>query len=87
MIELLRAEGLVDVPQLVGVDVEVVVGDDAADELAVEVVVGGVDGADAPVRVRVAVRARTEAAVLKGNRNSYFYSNQSSFKSIKCNRY
>ena len=63
MVELLRAEGLVDVPQLVGVDVEVVVGDDAADELAVEVVVRGVDRADAPVRVGVAVGARAEAAV------------------------
>ena len=61
-VQLLVAQGLVDVPELVGIHVEVVVGDDAGDELAVEEVVGGVDGAEAPVSVGVAVGAGAETA-------------------------
>ena len=54
---------LIDVPELVGVYVEVVVGDDAWDELAVQVVVGGVDGADTRVSVSVGVGAGAERPV------------------------
>ena len=43
---------------------EVRVGDHARDVLTVEVVVGGVDVPHAPVGVVVAVRARTEGAVI-----------------------
>ena len=55
VVELVAAERLVDVAQLVGVYVHVVVGDEAGDELAVEKVVGLVDRAEAGVRVGVAV--------------------------------
>ena len=55
VVELVAAERLVYVAQLVGVDVHVVVGDEAGDELAVEKVVGRVDRAEAGVRVGVAV--------------------------------
>ena len=63
VVELSVGQGLVNVPQLVGIDVEVVVGDDAADKLAVQVVVGNVDGADAPVRVGVGVGARAKGSI------------------------
>ena len=63
VVQLRVGERLVDVSQLVGVDVQVVVGDDSGHELAVEIVVRDVDGADAPVRVRVAVRTRAERPV------------------------
>ena len=43
--------------------VEIRVGDHARDVLAVEVVVGGVDVPDTPVRVVVAVGAGTERAL------------------------
>ena len=45
---------------LMWVNLQVVVGDGAADELAVEVVVGGVDVPHAGVRVGVAVGASAE---------------------------
>jgi hypothetical protein len=61
-VELVLAERLVDVPQLVGVDVHVVVGDEARDKLAVEKVVSGVRRAQAPVGVGVAVGAAAERA-------------------------
>ena len=54
VVELVAAERLVDVAQLVGVDVHVVVGDEAGDELAIEEVVGRVDSAEAGVGVGVA---------------------------------
>ena len=54
VVELVAAERLVDVAQLVGVDVHVVVGDEAGDELAVEEVVSRVDRAQAGVGVGVA---------------------------------
>ena len=54
VVELAPAERLVDVAQLVGVDVHVVVGDEAGDELAVEEVVRRVHRAEAGVRVGVA---------------------------------
>ena len=54
VVELVAAERLVDVAELVGVDVHVVVGDEAGDELAVEEVVRGVHRAQARVRVGVA---------------------------------
>ena len=50
------------------VSVEVGEGDHAGDVLAVEVVVGGVDVARAPVRVVVAVGARAEGPVLPQRR-------------------
>ena len=50
------------------VGVEVGEGDHAGDVLAVEVVVGGVDVARAPVRVVVAVGARAEGTVLPQRR-------------------
>ena len=56
------------VPELVRVGVEVGEGDHAGDVLAVEVVVGGVDVARAPVRVVVAVGARAEGPVLPQRR-------------------
>ena len=62
VVELVAAERLVDVAQLVGVDVHVVVGDEAGDELAVEEVVRGVHRAQARVRVGVAVGAAAEGA-------------------------
>ena len=58
-------ERLVNVTELVRVDVQVVVGDDTGDELAVKIVVRDVDGADTPVRVGVAVCARTKGTVWK----------------------
>ena len=60
MVELVSAEGLVDVAELVGVDVHVVVGDEAGDELAVEEVVRGVHRAQARVRVGVAAGGRMD---------------------------
>ena len=54
VVELVAAERLVDVAQLVGVDVHVVVGDEAGDELAIEEVVGRVDSAETGVGVGVA---------------------------------
>ena len=65
VVELGVGERLVDVAQLVGVDGEVVVGDDAGDELAVEVVVRHVHRANAPVRVGVAVCTRAKLANCK----------------------
>jgi hypothetical protein len=56
-------QGQVDVSQLVRVHIEVVVCDEAADELAVQVVVGGVDVPYARVGVGVAVGAGAEVAV------------------------
>jgi hypothetical protein len=53
----------------VGVYLEIIIGDGSADELAVEVVVGGVDVPDAGVGVGVAVRASAERPVWKKNRN------------------
>ena len=58
VVELVAAERLVDVAQLVGVYVHVVVGDEAGDELAVEEVVRGVHRAQARVRVGVADAGR-----------------------------
>jgi hypothetical protein len=51
----------------VGVYLEIIVGDGSADELAVEVIVGGVDVPDAGVGVGVAVRASAERPVWKKN--------------------
>ena len=48
---------------LVWVHVEVVVGDDARDKLAVEVVVGGVDGPHAGVGVGVGVGASAKRPI------------------------
>jgi len=39
------------ISQLVGIDIEVIVRNETRDELAVEVIVRGVDGTDTPVRV------------------------------------
>lgn len=50
-------------PHLVGVAEQVVEGDETCDELAVEKVVRLVDGAQAPVRVVVRVRAEAERPV------------------------
>lgn len=60
VVEFSVGKGLVDVSQLVWVDVEVVVGDDSGDELAVQVVVCDVDRPDAPVSVGVGIRARAK---------------------------
>ena len=64
----LTRECVEQVPELVRVGVEVGEGDHAGDVLAVEVVVGGVDVARAPVRVVVAVGARAEGTVLPQRR-------------------
>ncbi len=48
-----------------GVYLEIIVGDGSTDELAVEVIVGGVDVPDAGVGIGVAVRASAERPVWK----------------------
>jgi len=58
-VELGAGEGVEQVPQLVRVHPQVVVGHHARHVLAVQVVVRGVDVAHAPVRVVVAVGARS----------------------------
>ena len=58
----ITCQGVEKISQLVRVLVEIRVGDHARDVLAVEVVVGGVDVPDTPVRVVVAVGAGTEGA-------------------------
>ena len=61
-VQLRVRQSVQEVPQLVRVDPEVVVGHHPRDVLAVEIVVGGVDVPDAPVGVVVAVGAGTESS-------------------------
>ena len=60
----ITCQGVEKISQLVRVLVEIRVGDHARDVLAVEVVVGGVDVPDTPVRVVVAVGACAEGVVI-----------------------
>ena len=64
----ITCQGVEKVPQLVSVLIEIRICDHASHVLAVEVVVGGVDVARAPVRVVVAVGARAEGTVLPQRR-------------------
>ena len=61
-VQLFLAQRLVNVSQLVGVDVYVVVGDEAGDELAVEKVVTRIHGPQTPVSIGVAVGAAAKAS-------------------------
>ena len=69
-IQFVLRQSVINIPQLIRIDVEVVIGDDAAHELAVQVVVSRVHGSQAPVGVRVGVGARAERAVIPKWRRS-----------------
>ena len=60
MLREITCQGVEKVPQLVAILIEIRVGDHTSHVLAVEIVVGGVDVPDTPVRVVVAVGAGTE---------------------------
>ena len=58
-------KSLIDVPELIRIHVEIVIGDDPTDKLAVQVVVCDIDCPDAPIGVGFGVGTGTKGPICK----------------------